>query len=139
MKFVPMPSHATRLLWSLGLLLAGPASAALTPVDLQCEYAVNPLGIDTPAPRLFWKLAGITRGERQSAYEIVVSSSGPAQARNTGVLWDSGKVVSDETIQIPYSGKPLQSSQQVFWKVRTRDQRARHRPGANRRHGRWVC
>ena len=36
-------------------------------------------------------------------------------------MWDSGKVVSDETIQIPYAGAALKSSQQVFWKVRVWD------------------
>jgi hypothetical protein len=36
-------------------------------------------------------------------------------------LWDSGKVISDDTIQIPFAGKPLKSSQQVFWKVRVWD------------------
>ncbi len=38
------------------LQLAFSANAVLTPVDLRCDYAVNPLGVDSPKPRLFWKL-----------------------------------------------------------------------------------
>jgi alpha-L-rhamnosidase len=110
----------------LGILLAAfslvsPAMAGLTPVDLRCDYAVNPLGVDSPSPRLFWELESGTRGQSQSAYQILVASSGKNLAKDDGDLWDSGKVSSDETIQIPYGGKELKSSQQVFWKVRTWD------------------
>lgn len=122
MKCVFRVFTAAGLFLCLGLGMAGSASAKLAPVDLQCEYAADPLGIDVPAPRLFWKLAGTTRGEQQGAYQVVVATSERALARNTGVLWDSGKVVSDESIQIPYAGQPLESSQQVFWKVRVWEQ-----------------
>ncbi len=128
MKRASILPTAAILLLILGLLLADSASARLAPFELQCEYAVNPLGVDTPAPRLFWKLAGTIRGERQSAYEVVVATSQRALARKTGLLWDSGKVISDETIQIPYAGQPLQSSEQVFWKVRVWDQRDKPSP-----------
>jgi hypothetical protein len=94
---------------------------SLVPVQLRCEYAQNPLGVDVANPRLFWKLESATRGQRQTAYQILVSSQADLLAKNKSDLWDSGKVVSDETIQIPYSGQPLKSSQQVFWKVRVWD------------------
>ena len=122
MKFMSRFSSGAGLLLSLGLVLADSASARLEPVDLKCEYAVNPLGIDAPAPRLFWKLAASARGDRQSAYEVVAAASEQALARNAKALWKSGKVVSDETIDIPYAGAPLSSSQRVFWRVRVWDQ-----------------
>ena len=55
--------------------LAISTHAALTPVDLRCDYAVNPLGVDSPSPRLFWKLAGGGRGQKQTAYQILAASS----------------------------------------------------------------
>ncbi|HEV2436673.1 MAG TPA: family 78 glycoside hydrolase catalytic domain [Verrucomicrobiae bacterium] len=111
---------------SLATLLAafaGPAWSreVLTPVQLRCEYAANPLGVDAPHPRLFWVDQGNERGQNQSAYEILAASSPKKLADSQADLWDSGKVDSDETIQIPYTGQPLKSSQQVFWKVRVWD------------------
>ncbi len=103
------------------LTLASTASAALLPVDLRCDYAVNPLGVDSPNPRLFWNFSGNEHGQKQTAYQILVASSEKNLDRDNGDLWDSGKVNSDESIQIPYAGKKLSSSQQAFWKIRTWD------------------
>lgn len=38
--------------------------------NLQCEYLVDPLGIDTAQPRFSWKLidADQTRGQKQAAW-----------------------------------------------------------------------
>ncbi len=105
-----------------GLVL--PVSAALSPNALRCESTADAVGVDVPSPRLFWKLESTTRSAWQVAYEILVASSAQALAANQGDLWDSGRVESDETIQIPYAGRALQSSQQVFWKVRVWDQTA---------------
>jgi len=110
----------------LGIMLAVfslvfSAMAALTPVDLRCDYAVNPLGVDSARLRLFWKLESKERGQLQTAYQILVASSEKNLARDGGDFWDSGKVASDETIQIPYAGQELKSFQKVFWKVRAWD------------------
>jgi hypothetical protein len=115
-----MKKHAS-LFSVLMLLLLIPVQASLTPVDLRCDYAVNPLGVDSPTPRLFWKLHGRKRGQKQTAYQIIVSSSKEKLAGNIGNIWNSDRVVSDETIQIPCPGAKLQTSQQVFWKVRVWD------------------
>ena len=109
----------------LGILLAGwglltpSARAALTPVDLRCDYAVNPLGVDSAAPRLFWKVTGDQRGERQTAYEVVVADSPEHLDASQG--WDSAKVASDDTTQIVFPAVFLKSNQQFFWKVRVWD------------------
>jgi len=109
----------------LGLLitvvLTALAHASLKPVDLRCEYAVNPLGVDSSSPRLFWKLESSLPDQRQSAYQILAATSVRNLTSGSSDLWDSGKVESDETIQIPYGGKNLTSAQQVFWKVRVWD------------------
>jgi hypothetical protein len=109
-----------RNVWAVVLFLctATATFGATTAVDLRCDYAVNPLGVDSANPRLFWKLAGDARGQRQTAYQILAASSGKNLADGKGDLWDSGKNDSDETIQISYGGKELKSSQQVYWKVR---------------------
>ncbi len=91
------------------------------PIALRCDYIANPLGIGSPNPRLFWKIRSDVRGQKQAAYQILLASTSKYLAKNRADLWDSGKCESDETIQILYNGKPLKSSQQVFWKVRVWD------------------
>ena len=42
--------------------------AELTTSELSCEYATNPLGVDTPRPRFGWLLQSEQRSQLQSAY-----------------------------------------------------------------------
>ncbi|HEY3761662.1 MAG TPA: family 78 glycoside hydrolase catalytic domain [Verrucomicrobiae bacterium] len=118
-------SHACRLnlyaAFIFAMFSAFSLGAALAPVDLRCDYAVAPLGVDSDPPRLFWKLQSNERGQQQTAYQIIVSSSPKLLAANDGDLWDSSRVLSDDTIQIDYTGKKLDSFQEVFWKVRVWD------------------
>ena len=132
-----------KFVWgNLFLLLLGGAAlsapvAALSPANLRCEYAVNPLGVDAPNPRLFWTVESSQRGQKQTAYEILAASS-PELLPRTRVICGTAARSSDETIQIPYAGRPLKSSQQVFWKVRVWDTNGKGPPGAGRRRGRWA-
>jgi len=93
-------------------------AAGLEPEALRCEYRVNPQGLDELHPRLTWQVGSDQRGSKQTAYQILVASSAERLAQNSGDLWDSGQVASDRTANIAYSGKPLLSRQQCFWKVR---------------------
>jgi alpha-L-rhamnosidase len=80
------------------------------PKNLRCEYFVNPLGIDSPRPRLSWQLDDERRGARQTAYQIVAEG-----------LWDSGQVGSEQSVHVEYAGPALKSRQRVQWKVRRWD------------------
>lgn len=96
----------------------------MRPRKLRCEYLVDPICIDVPAPRLCWILEDGTGGKAgsfQAAYRVIVSSSMERLATGDGDLWDSGKVDSPETTNVAYAGKVLQSRQQCFWKVKTWD------------------
>ncbi len=81
--------------------------------------------MDVAHPRLFWKLEGTGRAQRQTAWRIFAASAPELLDKDKADLWDSGKVKSDETIHVLYGGRPLKSSQQVFWKVRVWDQDGR--------------
>ena len=101
------------------------AVSPLIPVDLRCEYLKDPEGIDTPQPRLSWKVLNKDqniRGARQTAYQILVASSLKLLSSDTGDMWNSGKVDSDDSIHIAYIGKPLESFREYFWKVRIWDE-----------------
>jgi alpha-L-rhamnosidase len=96
---------------------------ALMPTDLRCEYLVNPLGVDTRVPRLSWRSEvrdqkAEIRGLKQTAYQILVASSEELLKQDKGDLWDSGKVASDQSVNVEYAGKPLTSNQRCFWKLR---------------------
>jgi alpha-L-rhamnosidase len=103
-----------------------PAVAANDVLNLRCEYRENPLGIEAAKPRLSWKIkAGDQRSEvrdqQQTAYQVLVASSPELIAKDQGDLWDSGKVVSDQSIQVEYAGKQLGSGRLCHWKVRVWD------------------
>ena len=54
----------------------------------------------------------------QSAYRVLVASSPAILKKDQGDLWDSGRVVSEQSTWIDYGGKKLNSGEQVYWKVR---------------------
>ncbi len=107
---------------------AGQAVSPLRPVRLTCEYLTNPIGIDTPHPRLNWTLETNRperRGARQTAYRVLVASSATALAADKADLWDSGVVKSNRTAFVPYAGRALATRMQAFWKVRIWDEASR--------------
>ena len=57
----------------------------------------------------------------QSGYRILVASTPEKLAQNLGDLWDSGQVTSNQSAQIVYSGTPLRSREQAWWKVQIWD------------------
>ena len=85
----------------------------------------NPLGIDDTHPGLSWiavnKAPG-ARGQSQIAYQLQAASTPERLTTGAPDLWDSGKVISSQSVDIPYSGKALLSNQQCFWRVRIWDQ-----------------
>jgi len=118
----------------LTLFLTGGSSQAvlsqeqlgpLPPQNLRCEYLENPMGLDVKNPRFSWVLHHTERGQKQSAYRIMVSTD-PSFEQD--VVWDSDKVDSEKSIHIIYEGNPLESSQTYFWKVRFWDQDDRPSP-----------
>ena len=106
-------------------IFAGPeltaAHGAMTVGETRCEYALNPIGITTLTPRLNWTLLDDKRGQRQTAYEIRVADTSDGLENPNGLLWDTGKVVSDQNTGIVYAGKGLQSGSRCYWQVRAWD------------------
>jgi len=93
---------------------APPRVAPLSVANLRCEYKVDPIGIDAPAPRLGWQLRSEARDVVQSAYEVQAMRDGK-------ILWDSGKVASRRSVHVPYGGPALESSRRYTWRVRVWD------------------
>lgn len=120
------------LLLASGGLAAGaalhPAVATAAPlfslVDLRVDRLVEPFGVETPRPRLSWRLSG-EGGSRQVAYRLRVARSREALAADQADLWDSGRVESGACVDVAYGGGPLASRQVCVWQVDVWDQSGR--------------
>jgi len=93
----------------------------IDPYDLTCEYTDNPIGIESLSPRLSWKLKSDQKGQKQTAYRILVSSTWDLLNSDSGDIWDSNKLRSDQSVNILFSGLPLESGKRYFWKVKAWD------------------
>ena len=141
------------------MCMGGISFAEVAVQNLRCEYLADPLGIDVARPRLSWVIAALKseignlkseignlkseignlkselpRGQKQTAYQVLVASTPELLAKDQGDLWDSGKVASDQSIQVEYggpstplrarpstglmAGKALESGMRCHWKVR---------------------
>ncbi len=97
------------------------ATPRLQPQQLLCEYAANPVGVQVEQPLLSWKLQSASPGQRQTGYQILVAGSPDLLTPGRADLWNSGQVLSDQSVHIPYAGVPLASRQRCYWCVRVWD------------------
>ncbi|MDX2032486.1 MAG: glycoside hydrolase family 78 protein [Blastocatellia bacterium] len=95
--------------------------APLKAAGLRTEYRENPLGIDARKPRFSWRLQSGGRGVMQAAYRIRVAGTGADLQAGKDLLWDSGKVDSEESIHRVYEGPPVRSGKRYYWQVRVWD------------------
>jgi alpha-L-rhamnosidase len=107
---------------AITITVTDPSVLTMTATNLLCEDLQNPLGIDVTLPRLSWINHLPERGGGQSAYQILVASSPAILAQNQGDLWNSGKVVSDQSVLVSYDGQTLGSGEACYWMVRVWDE-----------------
>ena len=99
------------------------AGVPLPPSHARIVDSFEQLGIDTTTPRFGWvdNAAPLDRGEKQTAYEIIVSAKEADIQVNRGTLWDSGKVASARQYGILYTGTALTKTTKYWWKIRSWD------------------
>ena len=97
------------------LAVSSSVSAQTAVKNLTCENRVNPIGIDAAAPRLGWQLSGSQRNLFQSAYQVRVKNEA------TGIVWQSEKINSSQSVLVRYAGKALESGKRYSWQVRIWD------------------
>ncbi|XCF05466.1 family 78 glycoside hydrolase catalytic domain [Tamlana crocina] len=124
MKITPITTRFSSLVIIItffSLVACKPSS--ITIEELKCEYRTNPLGIDNTAPRFSWIMvdAEKSRGQKQTAYQILVASSLEQLNADTGDLWDSGKITSNQSVNVKFDGNTLESGKHYFWKVKIWD------------------
>jgi alpha-L-rhamnosidase len=110
------------ILLSLMLLLTGSAFANsnLTVVNLTCNHFTNPGGI-LKNPLFGWQMISKLNNQSQTGYQIIVSSTKQKSTQGVGDVWDSKKVTSANSLNIPYQGKEFKSSKIYYWSVKVWD------------------
>ena len=103
------------------MLPAAKAASFTGPVQLRVDNLSTPLGIDDPAPRFSWQLQDQARGAMQSAYQIQIASRAELLTQNKADLWDSGRIASDQSLNLRYAGPALSASTRYFWRVKLWD------------------
>ncbi len=106
------------LLGLVGAMIWGVGMAYVRVGNLETENRIDPFNIEARQPRLSWVITSDERDVTQKSYHILVASSQQLLDSGKGDLWDSGVVKSDNSIWVPYEGKPLKPEQQCFWKVK---------------------
>lgn len=90
-------------------------------IEMRCENQESPLGVQSYQPIFAWKLEADARNINQSAYRILVADNSDLLNKDTGNVWDSGRCLSTESINIVYEGMPLKSAVCYYWKVKVWD------------------
>lgn len=104
------------------LFLCFRVSAQVSVTDLRCNHTTNPIGISDLKPTLSWKLQTTEPAVMQTAYQVI---AGIEQDPEKKVVWNSGKVASDQSSSVTYSGNALEYGKRYFWKVKIWDNKGR--------------
>ena len=124
-------SGALTVLAGVLFLAHGPCALAENPMihatGLRAEFTESPIGIDNPRPRLSWVVEAEGRGELQTAFRIQVASAPELLAREEADLWDT-TVSTGESSHLVYTGAPLRSHMECFWRVKLWDRDGRSGP-----------
>lgn len=85
--------------------------------NLRVEYIKTPLGIDVESPRFSWQMKSPyhKRGLKQTAYQLVVTDE------NGQTVWDSGKIDSEQSLNIKYQGRQLLATTRYNWELKVWD------------------
>lgn len=83
--------------------------------SLLCDNRENPIGIDIKSPTLSWKLDSVLRGQKQTGYRIVVSSSREALENGIFDIWDYS--AKSEDMSVSYGGSALAARTRYYWTV----------------------
>jgi alpha-L-rhamnosidase len=93
------------------------AASPTAPSELLTSGIENPQAIDVALPSFSWMMNDTDRGETQTSYQILVSST----SSNGGDLWNSGKIASSQSSSVAYTGPALTPATRYWWSVKLWD------------------
>ena len=74
---------------------------------LKCDYMKEGI-VARQSPRFSWELVSEKNGQKQTAWQVIVSDDPENIKKGEGNVWDSGKENGDQTFSIKYDGDELQ-------------------------------
>ena len=104
----------------LALLMMGcqvSGGSSLKVEETTVEMRKNPEGVAVSAPRFSWQLVTGKQDVMQTAYQIEVADSDKGLQTGSGLVWNSGRVESGQSVLVKYAGAPLESGQKYYWRV----------------------
>ena len=104
----------------LALLMMGcqvSGGSSLKVEETTVEMRKNPEGVAVSAPRFSWQLVTDKQDVMQTAYQIEVADSDKGLQAGSGLVWNSGRVESGQSVLVKYAGAPLESGQKYWWRV----------------------
>lgn len=108
----------------LAINLPGPEKPSGSyPSGLMVEFIREPdhVAVCDPRPEFSWIVPDIAG--KQTAYQILVSSTGELLSRDIGDLWNGIKTAGSKSTEVEYSGASLPANSVCHWKVRIWDRR----------------
>lgn len=97
------------------------------PTATELEDAVNQrenyqfTEINRLQPGFGWIVSSEKHNTTQTAFRILVASDWKLLETDSADFWDSGRINSDQSLNILYEGKQLEPEKVYFWKVKTWD------------------
>ena len=122
------------LLITLCLMMGCRQGTWIQIAELQVEMRKNPERIGVASPRFSWQLHTRLPNVMQTAYQIKVAASPEDLKTENNLVWNSGKIDSDQSILVSYAGKPLESGKAYFWQVTVW---TNYKNSVQRAHGKW--
>lgn len=100
-------------------------ASTVGPKELTVEYIREPSAVSIKdfTPEFGWRVPDAA--VFQSAYQILVASSKSNIDNNIGDVWNSGRVNGNNSYNVSFAGKTLQSQKKYYWKVRIWDEHNR--------------
>ncbi len=122
MAIVTISAMLASLLGTGGITAAAAENnPPLPPTGLRVELLSEAFGIGPSNPALSWEVNDNDSNEIQTAYQVLVASTKEKIDANNADVYDSGKVLSDESTYVKLENLSLAQNSLYYWKVRTWD------------------
>lgn len=88
------------------------------PTGILCNLRAEPWGIGTEALHFSWIMHDSAPNARQSAYQILLASTKEKAEHTVGDVYDSGKILSSQSVDVEYKGPTLEKQRAYYLSVR---------------------